>query len=152
MWNHNNPADSEIETSVEDAFEWIGEKFMLITGLIRSQFVALAALLALLVHTFAYEIYARVFGDHSGALVIFTPDSYYWFWPFVSSVSAVLVLYVVGLPIFLTAFYYAVYTRLSRSKFSDFLVVVAGLCILIPICLSVYYLYFPLFNLFKSWF
>jgi len=146
MWNHNNPADSEIETSVEDAFEWIGEKFMLITGLIRSQFVALAALLA------PYEIYARVFGDHSGALVIFTPDSYYWFWPFVSSVSAVLVLYVVGLPIFLTAFYYAVYTRLSRSKFSDFLVVVAGLCILIPICLSVYYLYFPLFNLFKSWF
>jgi len=57
MWNHNNPADSEIETSVEDAFEWIGEKFMLITGLIRSQFVALAALLALLVHTFAIPIF-----------------------------------------------------------------------------------------------
>jgi len=147
MQNHNNLTDSEIEKAVDDAFDWVGEKFMLITGLIGTQFVALAALLALLAIPIfwayvAYEIYARVFGDHSGALVIFTPDSYYWFW----------FLFVVGLLMFLGIFAYIAFKKIGRngSSFTTFTEVTTGLFILIPICVSAYYLFHPLFNLFKS--
>ena len=158
MQNHNDLTDSEIEKAVEDAFEWVGEKFMLITCLIGSQFVALAALLALLAIPIfwayvAYEIYARVFGDHSGALVIFTPDSYYWFWPFVTAVLIVMFLYVVGLLIFLGIFHYIGFNKIKgNGKIATFTLVITGLFILIPICVSAYYLYHPLFNLLKSWF
>ena len=157
MQNHNNLTDSEIEKAVDDAFDWVGEKFMLITGLIGTQFVALAALLALLAIPifwayFAYEFYARVFGDHSGALVIFTPDSYYWFWPFVTAALIVIFLFVVGLLMFLGIFAYIAFKKIGRngSSFTTFTEVTTGLFILIPICVSAYYLFHPLFNLFKS--
>ena len=164
MWNRNNPADSEIKTSVEDAFKWIGWAFMRITKFLLAIILGYPAMILfyLAMPIFwvyvAYEIIVRVFGDHSGALVIFTSSSYGWFWPFMSAVSAGVILYVVGLLVILDLFYYitikSIYDRgrFGGGDFQTFVMYTIGLCILAPVCLAVYYLYHPLFNLLKSWF